>query len=528
MKFFTIEPKEEFPLSSGQNLHRLYTERRDRGNHEKEFQLIRDLVYKDIKSNPKNNTITLHCNKINGNGDIAHAVLCAKKIKTTFVNFEIIIAIECQPHEINSVLNMFPADDFKFEFISTDYFKKETQLENMVAESACVLGIAAPIGSALLRNFPSLKEYGFGNHPDTKGETLSMGFDASSEEGINFPIISEHNFKITTPWLNSILSDPQETHLYHMYMPASAWTMQIIALYSIAQIEFKNSNQSIDIFMPLEYSIDKLIEFRALHINQLQQYGIGQIISVSHHNNETIFHSTVLGEGKTLRIINGPVNKLDMEVIEQYAQPFFGCTGDSSFSAAIKRGKVPFYANPGWKKNLMLSWLSIMNESTEYKALASLVELLIKFEKDEFSSYDKHRPRKISFYQPDPSMSLNDPSSLPRQALPELAPKLVEYATQIAKIYLETEIIDEAKKFGEYASTNFEINERLLSIVSRALVIKEYPNAIEIEKQLELAFCSGQMSTEELFMQFKTSIESFFQLASSHGDFEGDRPLLKM
>lgn len=479
------------------------------------FQLITDYQYMNANIDLKGKKILLHCVKAGGRGDVAHTFRCAELIKQKFPDCKIKIAIECPLFDEQEVKAMFPLDRFETVFVpSNDYYKKEDLMKIFIEESDCMLGIAVPISSPELTISPlfrNIREYGYWKSSEPTKGNLSMGF-SENEEGLNFPLLTPRKLiNLETEWLKksfNINSTKDESDyidknkLYHMYMPESRWTMKILAIYSISELEKNNSNP-IDIFLPLSKSLADLITWNALQIDFLKNNNIGTLISINEKGEEKI----VLNEtGKTMRIFSGIVTKNDAETIEEHSQPFFGCTGNLSLSAAFMRSKLPLYAHTGLG-DIMKPWNSLL-EKTQYKTLKQFHDLIIEFDKKEDEIYDKNTQRKISYYQPDQSVDLSHPNSLTRKSIPDIAKILPYYAISFAKLVNE-DISKEAKEFGTDMVNNFNVAPRLIAMVFRGLVLKAHPELLKIEQELCRDFIKGTKQEENVVNEFSEHVNNY-------------------
>lgn len=475
------------------------------------FQLIADHQYTLNTSHIENKNITLTCVKAGGYGDIAHTFLCAEKIKKHLPDRTIEIIIENSNHE--EIRNLFPTTYFNTKFLPRDYFAREEALKKINDNAGCLLGIAVPVISPELDQaiYRTLREYGYSSHPDCKDNHLSMGFNVK-EEGLNFPIIESRNLHdLQTPWLKNALDIhsiedatqyQRQQKLYHMYMPV--WTMQIISIYTIAAIE-EQFDQNIDILLPLKSSLDDLIKWRAIDVNVLQQYNIVKIVRITPNDRESI--NLREGEGKTIQILSGNLPKVDMEIMEQYSQPLFGCTGDASLSSAFVRGnKLPFYADTGLKGRLITDLNETMSMINDCQNLLEFQKLLGNQSSEIEEIYTRNTPKKISYYQSDPSMILSDDHSLPRRSMNEIAPLLPIYAEKIASLYLNTPLLEEAQRFNTYVVENYDVEPRLIAMVHRGLMLKNYPALVKIEKNLWQQFEKGEITEEGVVEKLNEAI----------------------
>lgn len=498
---------------------------------ERLFQLMTDYQYSIFSINLgelENKNIMLLCLKADGFGDIAHTFYFADMLQKKFNNNTVQIFIECTDSDVEKIKQIFPVDNFKnIQFFSlyTNFYEKEEIFSEIKNKKGCFLGIAVPLESVEICKSPvyrMLREYGYGHmsqvcEPNAMCNNLSMGFSLI-EEGLHFP--STDNLRlcdIENQQLKNLLgiylpSDEDRYHqthkLYYMYIQTHLWEMQMIALYSSAIIEKGNPQSVIDVFLLLDlnYSLKDFMQWGVLAVDFLKENNIGEIVRVTSTGTESI----TLGAGKTIRIINlfGHLYTKDIWLLEQNSEPFFGCSGDLSLSAAISRNKLPVYANPGLKDTMMNDWIEIVKNQEKYTELVKFLELLKKWNVECEAIYRKHTPKKVSFYQPPASMDLSDPYSVPRKSLPELAPKILNYAKELASLYLQTSLLEQAKSFNAYAVENLNVASRLIHIVYRGLILSNYPDLIAVEKKLHDKFLANEMNEEEVVERLSQAIQN--------------------
>lgn len=493
-----------------------------------EFQLVSDHQYRAAPVVFKGKTLALHCQKAGGFGDVAHTFLLAEKISQQFPELKIQINIQCPFSDTKEVMKVFPVDRFETTFISNDYFEREKQAKEIINTADCIFGVAVSISVPEFHHekYASFREYGYAKHPDVKLHNMCMGF-SGGEEGLNLPIITKREMtEIETPWLKSCINVEttedvatyKSTHkLYHMYFPESRWPMKMAALYTLAMIE-KSNTQSIDILLPLNYSLKNLIEWGALDIEVLKERGIGQLILVNDKGSEV--HE--LGAGKVMRIFAGSINRKDMEVIEEHAEAFFGCTGNQSLSSAIVRGKIPFYADTGLG-DISAPLCDLMDANT-YPNLKLLFQLLMKLDGKEVEVYTELTPKKKSFYQEDPSIDFAVAHSLPRKSVPILKNPILEFSQSIAELVANPALAIEAKAFCAKIAANFAIEEQLYTQIYRGLVLKDHPELLVVEKQLREDYMKGQLTEEEVAEKFHAAVMQHYPTLTGNLDDANSKP----
>ncbi len=482
---------------------RSYPGRLQSNDKQRLFQTCVDYQYSGVTAPLSNKNIVLHCYQIDGLGDVSQTFLFAEKIRAQRPDASITIAIECKSISEGQVRASFPTDRFPTEFISHwDPLKADSQMGALRQKTGCMIGVAVPISNPeLLGGYPArtIKEYGFARHPDTKGDTLSMGFD-DLEEGITFPKIEGQDlYQIKTDWLRKALnvntSDDQDYYLanrnlYHMYMPS--WSTQIISLYSVVGIEKQNS-KPIDVFMPVKHSLKDLIAWGALNVELLKENQIGKLILVKSTGTETID----IGPGKEMRILSGSVAKTDMHTIQKHSQPFFGCTGNLTFSEGVIQDKLLIYDSLTHLEHFDKTWINILQQN-HWTQLEKFKNALKEYFVVETQILQKYIPRKISFYQGDLSYSLSDDDSVPRRALNELAKEFPKYSQQMVDLYKNPMTLSEAHAFNAHIKENYDCESRIMEIVDRGLVLTNYPYLIKLENQLWEDFSQGKISEEEV------------------------------
>jgi hypothetical protein len=367
-----------------------------------------------------------------------------------------------------------------------------------------MIGVAVPIfNPELLDGSPTrtIKEYGFGLHPNTKGETLSMGFDSSLEEGITFPTIEDRNLtQIETLWMKNALNihtlEDQyhylaDRTLYHMYMPS--WSTQLICLNTIVEIE-KQDTKSIDVFMPVKHSLKDLQDWGALNVELLKENQIGKLVLVKPNGKEVLEIGPV---GKEMRILSGSISKGDMHTIQKCSQPFFGCTGNLTFSEGILQDKLLIYDLLQHQNYFDKTWFKIL-QTQGWAHLENFKKVLHDYFLLEAQILDKYVPRKLNYYQSEPSYELSDPDSVPRKAMKELAMEFPRSSKRMADLYRNPALLAESHSFNAHIKENYDCEHRIMEIVNRGLVLSNYPHLIQVENQLREQFIQGKLSEEEV------------------------------
>lgn len=485
---------------------RLHEQRQDPSQKRRLFQLIADAAYPS-HAELKNRKITLHCTQLGGFGDVSQTYLCAELIKQGHPEIDVQVLIELQTASAEKIRQTFPVDRFKTMFLSSDYFEKERQFQDLAKESY-PLGIAAPVGPSgpYQHSHPHLrtiKEYGFAWHPDTKNSTLSMGL-GRDEEGICFPKMAARPLSsVAAEWLRPVFGQERylETRkLYHMYV--GSWEQQLAAIYSVAAVERGNCCP-IDLFVPVKYSLKQLVEWGILDLNALKECGIGTILKRTAEGIESIR----LGEGKELQILSGAVAKTDMEAIQQHAQAFFGCTGDLSFSEAVALDKLPFYEILGHKVHFFESLRAIAWER-RLPHLTAFFNALKGFFDCQNEIYERRKPKKHGFYDTGPSMDLSDPNSLSRKCVPELAVAFTKFGGQVALLYQNPALLIEARQLAAYLKQSVNFEERLIAIVNRGIFLQNHPDLIAFEEHLFNEFEAGKKSESQVVCELRAAIVS--------------------
>lgn len=455
----------------------------------------------------------------------------AQILTRDFPGFPIKIAIECNSREMGEVCRLYglrvidsnmASYEFEHHLIEVqfiglyDYHEKEAAVTRLKKEAACLLSIAAPITSPNLKGQTVLEEYGHGLFIQEvlRGEHDAMGFNAPNEEGLIFPVgLSDLSLSdLKTPWLaNTGLSQTDYSsshHLYHMYI--HDWTLQITALYSVINLE-RTQEQTIDLVMPCKFSLQMMLDSHALNSEYLSQFQVGTLVRVTPEGEEKIS----IGPGKTLRILSGPIQKEDMERIENNCQTLFGCTGDVSLTLAFLRHKIPFYEVFENKDRLLKSWIEMAAEL----GLSTYVEYLKLFAnqiKDAKAIFVSATPPGFGhFASAITSVSLTDKSHVASTIIPKLTKLAITCGEQIVQSLESSQLQKEALEFDTYVQQNLNIHPRLLGRVARALLQANYPKLVEIEQQLLEKFKTGQLSEESLVDEFNSQLELVFSLPRS-------------
>jgi hypothetical protein len=480
---------------------RVYQGRLDPNNKQRLFQTCVDYQYSGVTAPLNNKNIVLHCIQAEGLGDVSQTFLFAEKIRAQRPDASITIAIQCESVSEEQVRASFPTDRFPTQFISKwDYYKAQAQMNALRQKTGCMIGVAVPILDPKLLGSPArtIREYGLALHPDTKDDTLSMGFD-NLEEGITFPKIENQDlYQIKTEWLRKALNantiDDQNSYLanrnlYHMYMPS--WSTQIISLYSVAGIEKQNS-KPIDVFMPVKHSLNDLIAWGALNVELLKENQIGKLVLVKPTGTETI----EIGPGKEMRILSGSVAKTEMHAIQKHSQPFFGCTGNLTFSEGVIQDKLLVYDLLTHQAHFDKTWINILKQN-HWTQLEKFKNTLKQYFVLETEILQKYVPKK-RFYQGDPSYSLSVADSVPRRALNELAKEFPKYSQQMVDLYKNPSILRESHAFNAHIKENYDCEARIMEIVDRGLVLTNYPHLIAVENNLWREFSQGRLSETEV------------------------------
>jgi len=502
------------------------------------FQLIADHQY-PCNTNLQNKNIILHCTQAGGLGDVSHIFHCAETIRKNRPDADIDVLIQPETVTKERISSLFPVDRFKTQFFdNSDYFGSTAKFEDL-SKKGYPIGIAVGLttsGNCHYRNphFRMVREYGFAFHPNTKESTLSMGL-GGDEEGMNFPSIQPRTLTdITSDWLKGALNihSPddmagylRERKLYHMYM--HNWTTQIASLYSVATLENQN-NQSLDVFIPLEYSLKQYIDWGILNLDFFQKHKIGKLVRVTPEGTEVIH----LGPGKEMRILSGSIPKADMEAIQQHSQPFFGCTGDLSFSEAVVLNKSPIYDAESFKKHF-LNTLKNTAKERGYEHFARFIDLLQRQTVSEDGIYESPaiKPKKQGgWYGSEVAFHLGGLLSEPNSSnsiytakcIKALAPQLCSFGEEIARCYTP-QLLEEAQALNSYLPENCNFDFRLIDMVNRGMYLKNYPDLIQVENQLWEKFNAGQITEKQVIESLSAAIENCTE--SSRNSSASDSPI---
>ncbi len=473
-------------------------------------------AYRTLELNNKN--ILLHCAEAGNFGDISQTYFFAEKIKKARPDCNISILFQLQTKDKEPFEAVFPVKQYNTHFIPrfAVYNEKEKLLETAF-NSGCVIGVAVPIATPHLykKHHRSLREYGFGTHPDTKDNNLSMGFSLN-EEGISIPTIPARQLHdIQSPWLKQALainsSETQNQYhnknqLYNLY--TRDWTAYIVGINTIAALENKNS-KVIDIVSPFQSTLQDLIDWKILDRENLKKQGINKITRITSEGSESI--SLGDGEGKEMRIVSGAFSKSDLEALQQHSQPFFGCTGDMTYSESVVLNKIPFYDIVSHKESFFKG-MKKLAEDLNLESLSSFFNLLSNVVDNETEVYKKNTPRKQGGWWGDPPCyDIANPTSVARKSVNELIPLYTQFANKIADCCSDPKLLHEVTQFNTYIQANCNVEAKLLAMVDRGLILANYPELIEVEKNLWERFQKNEISLESVFIELKNSIQQAVQ-----------------
>lgn len=477
--------------------------------NDKLFQLT-DFDYADMlpKLSLENNDILLHCHEAGNLGDISQTFFCAALIRKHYPESKISIAFMLESISEETVNKLFPSTDITTHFLSRyDYHERQKQMAELV-DTRCTIGIAVGIHATVLyrSHHRTIREYGFGSHPDTKNNILSMGLGVN-EEGITIPSTTLRQLSdIQSPWVKEALIE--NSALYHMHL--REWPMQIVALYSSALIQ-NNQQDPIVIVLPLTVSLQNLIDWEILDKDYLIKNGIG---AICRHTPLGIERITLSNSGKEMRILCGQIPKKEMEMIQQHANPLFGCTGDMSFSEAIALNKIPLYECAPHKFNFFNS-VKKLAESQQLTTLSSLFSQVLEFDSWINNQYRINTPRKISWYQKAPSYDFDNDQSVPRishqktkgsdDSFPNRIKRLSEF---VAGHFTSNKLEQEAIKLSAYIRENYNFEQKLMAIVARGLILKNFPELIITENELLDRYRKREMTLDEVSETLRNAIES--------------------
>ncbi|MDR3491271.1 MAG: hypothetical protein P4M12_04405 [Gammaproteobacteria bacterium] len=495
----------------------------------REFQLS-DYVYTQMVQGLKleNNNVTLHCKEAGNFGDISQVYFCAALIKKARPDCNINVVIQLQTKDKKSVEAIFPVNEFNTQFLSSDYFVQEKEIKRLI-ESGCLVGISVGVNGPAFEktHHRALREYGFSKHPDTKGHNLSMGL-AVDEEGISIPVMTPRRLTdIQSPWLKQAFGifDQEElkhykskTKLYNLY--TRDWVVVCVGINSVVAIEEKNK-QNIDLVTPFDFTLEEMIarkdpvheygqkekievsSCQILDVANLRKNGIGKISRITDAGIETVS----IGEGKELRIFSGQFSKQDMEAIQQNSELFFGCTGDMSFSEAVSLNKIPFYDIPNHKQ-VFFDSLKELAQKNHLENLVKFFDLIAQIGEKQSEIFKRHTPRKQGWYS-EINYNMKDHQSVARRALidKEFIPSMIKIADEIAQCYSNPKLYEESTKLNDYIKANYNVENKLLAIVDRGLILANYPELIEVENKIWERFDKKEISIESVFSELKSNIQ---------------------
>lgn len=471
-----------------------------------------------------NKKVMLHCVESGGLGDISHTFIAADIIHKNRPDCALEIMVQPQTKTTTdleiTIAKIFSDKPIPVKVLSINHSKSQEIIKDLLL-THYFLGIAVGISSPELyrRHYRCFREHGFGLHCDTKENVLSMGL-APDEEGIPMPpVVPRPLSALTSDWLrNTLAIDSAETQanylgtrkLYHQYF--NHWAMQILALISIACIE-KNNLQSIDIVMPLEYSLQELRDWGIWDLIApfLAANGIGKIIRTTPAGSEFIY---LTDKGKDVRILSGPgsIPKKDNEAIQQHSSPLFGSMGDVSFIEGVVLDKIIFYQISIHKIRFFKSLQEIAKEQTLDK-VSNFLNLLAKFDENEDKIYKKNTPqRRGGWWEGAPSHDMRDKDSVPRRSIPQLVPQLLLMAQELAQCYLDPKLLSEMVEFNRYIKAHHDVTVRLLQNVDRGIILNNYPKLIDVENSLWESYKTGSMTFEDVCKNLEVAIRSIAQV----------------
>lgn len=465
---------------------------------ERIFQRLIDPIFSEYypQLDLANRQVSIWTAKMGGNGDIAMACslfhLLKEQRPELFSGIFVRLSDFSKPEDVAKI---FPSNLYPMEFV-IDYAQAQKRKDEL-EQKAALIGIPTNAGEYHFYNkhHRLIHEYGLGG----TGNTLSMGFKVT-EEGIYVPKVSASS-QIEAPWIAPFAEKGSAS--YHMYM--QNWDFQLLGLLSVLNIE-KNEVRPINLFMPIKFTINQLIEWKIIDTEKLKKLNIGVLERITPDGVQTV---VIQDQGKRVRIFDGSVTKNDMEAIQNLSQPFFGCTGDLSFSEAVSLNKFPFYDVLSHKQSFVLSWARL----TEEKKLSHFhgyLEQYYQFVRDLSAIYEEQNrkmPKGKGGWKVDVSWALSDPESVPRLTIGNLAAHIYSFAEVVAKEYAKPEMMKEVQMFHQHIRENYNVEKRLLSVVDRAVILKNHEPLIPFEKTLCQQFVNQEIGEEEAITQFRTKLE---------------------
>lgn len=503
---------------------------------ERLFQLCIDRVYHKLASaNPlklKNKRVIVQCKESGFLGDIQRAVLTAEKIKAKY-NYQVDLVFQRLTKTVEEIQSRIPSC-FKVHFLSKKYEEMQEEFAEFIKSGDPIIGIMQSVSfsgimtSAGFKRFDEFHhrmvyEAGYGQNLSVKDNTLSMGLDLVNEEGIMFENFSMYPLaKIETPWIKKALGissseDEAAYHttnaLYHAHI--RTWQPQVAFLCAVAEKEnLPRSNvniRQIDIYLPLEYSLDQLEDWGLL--KQIKEHlincGINKITRITSQGPKT----KVLSDkpGKEIRILSDSMSKADMEAIQSNSHPeLFGARGCATFSEGVLRNTIPFFIPPSWLIGLFNGWQKMAEE----KGLPHIINYLKLFsdldsgiDEAEKSANKRYGCKRTGWFIGEPSYVLTDPNSIPRQYLQEekceVVEKIIAFSKSVATMCTTPELAAQFKEFNSYIHANCNFDHRLFAMVERGVILNNYPELIDLEKALQTQFNEIDLLKVEPSQAFK-------------------------
>jgi hypothetical protein len=493
------------------------------------FQVIADHLYPSVSAASQNKDLILHCHCLpDGLGDVGQTLLFADIVKEERPDCNVTIVIEAAGSDLQrKISNVFPLNKYKVVFAH--------QFDGQIKKiDGYPLGVAVSATLSVLEKLPrppfarTLREYGFAFHCDTKEDWLSLGL-RDNEEGINFPRIQIRAWeRIQSPWLKNII-DPKRK-IYCQYLPTSFY--KLTAIYAVVAIESKNE-QSIDIFMPIECSLKELLDRGVLDADLLKRDGIGRVASVRQADEVSVATESLPirnGVGKELRIISGKIPKVDMEIIQQKAEAFYGCTGDMSLSEGLALNKAIFYDMPNHKFRLLPSLIDVAHEM-KFVRVENFLKVLQIFNTKEMETAEKTENFKLrkrvgggmfgawldaildifdknfGGLKSDYTITPQDNNAV-AHCLKGITQAAVQFAAELVGVYQDPLFMQEMQAFAKYIRENYNAKSRLLANVDRGVFLQNHPDVFEIEKGLRGNFIAGKVTQDAVIKELFVAIQS--------------------
>lgn len=480
----------------------------DEDDFRRVFQLS-DKVYSQFSGPLDNKKVFLHCDQVEGMGDVSQTFFLSEILKKKRPELQINIGIGLGTVERKKIEELFPVNQYTMHYFGKydDYYEKGARLTALVNQG-CAVGIARSLANVYNTHHRTIREYGFSREMDVHNEVISMGI-GRNEEGVSLPVIKKRELEdIKTPWLRENLNP--KAQLYHLYQHTT--TQQILSLYTLSSLN-KDQIDPLLIIMPMAYSLRELIEWKILDLDYLKNAGIGKITRVTPQGSETI---AINDNGKEIKILSGGIPKDEMEILQQHSKPLFGCTGDMTFSESVVLNKIPMYEILSWKVNFFRSLIEFANEQ-KFELLAKYFQKLLDVYIKQTEIINRNRPKGVGHFGLDMAASMDTEQYRMSHAAPELDPLLKQWSNEILVLVKDPQLQQEAEKFNQLIRDNYNIETRFLQTVDRGVVLANYPELIAVEKALWERFKKKEITLDEACTELSAQLSKVAEMKPEGG-----------